>query len=98
MKVILSAFARSLLESVDSKRALAAVGGAIASSLVLLAGQQHWTWLDQATADKIAGVIVLKGFALIGAYTFRDGTGTPTPASPTVTLAAGAVTGAPSKN
>lgn len=97
MKPILAALLRSLTEAVDSKRALAAVTGAVASSLVLLAGHQNWSWLDVATADKIAGVIVVKGAALVAAYTFRDPSA-PAPVPATTTTSGGAVVLVPSKN
>lgn len=72
LKAIGSALLRTIYESVDSKKSTTGLVGAVAAIIALVAGRQGWTWLTPETADMIAGVIVVKGLAVIGSHMVVD--------------------------
>lgn len=72
LRQIGSALLRTTYESVDSKKSSTGFIAALAAVLSLIAGKQGWSWLDPATSQLIAGVIVAKGLAVIAAHTVVD--------------------------
>lgn len=72
MREILVALLRSFTEACDSKKAIAAFVSALTAVLVLLAGQQHWTWLDPETSHWIAGLVVAKASVYVAAQAHVD--------------------------
>lgn len=69
---IFATFMTTLHESVDSKKSMTGLIGAIASILVLIAGKQGWTWFNEQLSQEIAGVLVVKGLAVIAAHASVD--------------------------
>jgi hypothetical protein len=69
---ILAALGRTIYESVDSKKSTTGFVAALAAILALIGGRMGWSWLDPQTSQMIAGVIVVKGVAIIAAHASVD--------------------------